>query len=372
MRKYSKKIAMTVFLLVLFLTDSVSASEVQNQNLAEESLDATFNITLLPIDGFDEEIQFLFVSENGEYEYDVSLSKGNSYRASFVAEGNTTYQLFYYYESYQTYEIEALQEEYVCENATLWNLNFNIIERISPVENRLFPLGGDMTEEELESMEENSFTSSDFPDMSEEEVVKWYYDEVKRIINSSDVKDGFSSITNGIRNDTTRLHFISNSGSEDEWEQLSDEKLISYYYACALPSIIIENNDFDFKDYIEKLNILHTLCDNIECKELYDITYTLWEYIWEYQRTEKQMPNFATNLLTEFRAEERAQDADGGNDTATNASSDMEYEAENDTNIFLKYIKEHLSSIVLSILGGGIFGVLYYKNKKEGRGKVKR
>lgn len=370
MRKYSSGIMVAVFLVMFFLrTISVCASEVQNSDL-QENVDATFNIVLSPTEGFSDEVQLLLVSKNGAYEYDISLNESNSYTASVEVYGNTTYQLFYYYDSYESYEIEGLQEEFVCENGSLWNLNYNVIERISPVEKNLFPLGGDMTEEEVTALESSRFESSVFPNMSDEDVVSWYYAEVQRIVEekSSHREDAFAPIINGIYNETTKTYFRGNSGTDAEWDAISDEKLIAFYYACVLPNIIIENNDFDFYGYIENINILESLCTSIECEELYDITYKLWEYIWEYQRAERQIPNFATYLMTEFRAEKLlAGESDVVDQTNTQEEENIGFRY-----VIIKYVKEHWASILGAIFGGAVLGVFYYKNKNEGKGKVKR
>lgn len=379
-RKIKGKKVVATFLCILAVlgfTDSVSATELQGDvadtESTSEKTDTVFNLKIIPVEEFEDDIQFLFVSEDGEYEYEITLSEDNAYTASFTAEGNTTYRLMYYYESYKTYEIEELKEEYVCENGTLWNLNYNVINRINPVESTLVPLWGDMSEE-AESLRKEEFESSVFPNMTQEDVVEWYYENVKDVIESNAREDAFSSITNGIRNETSEAYFKSNSGTSEEWKALSDEKLIAFYYGCVLPSIVLDNNDFDYDDYIENIGILNKLCQNIGCEKLYDVTYTLWEYIWEYQRSEKQMPNFPTLFITEYRAEDNAlalnqNTEDGG--VVSHIESDEAGSTEN-TNIVFRYLKEHWFSIVCLMIGGGVLIAFYYKEKKDKKGKVKR
>lgn len=386
MKKHRMITAGMLCLMTVFMfTESVSATEIQGESVEQDNTeqvsteqmsavgntDATFHLSLTPVEGFNDEIEFLFISESGEYEYDIALNEENAYTASFTAKGNTTYQLWYYYESYEAYEIEELKEEYVCESGTLWNLNYNIIERINPVEKELYPIGGDMTEEEVEQMEKERFVSSDFPNMTDADVVEWYYGEVKRIVSQNEKEGAFTAITSGIGNDTTKEFFRHNSGTEEEWENMSDEQMIAFYYACVLPNIIIGSDDFDFDNYINKLDILNTLCNDIGCEELYDNTYKLWEYIWQYQRSERELPNFSTYLITEFRAEVLTeQTAEGNEKTADIESADMEETDE--MNILVKYLKEHWFSLVCFVFGSAVLGVFYYKRKKEEKGKVKR
>ena len=380
-RKIKGKKVVTTFLCTLAIlgfAESVSATELQGNVAGTESTsqktEAIFNLKITPVEEFEDEIQFLFISEDGENEYEVTLSKSNDYTTSFTAEGNTTYRLMYYYESYTTYEIEELKEEYVCENGTLWNLNYNVINRINPVESTLVPLWGDMSEEEAESLQKEEFESSVFPDMTQEDVVEWYYENVKDVIESNAKENAFSAITKGIRNETSEAYFKSNSGTSEEWKALSDEKLIAFYYGCVLPSIVVENNDFDFDEYIENIGILNKLCQNIGCEKLYDVTYTLWQYIWEYQRSEKQMPNFPTLFITEYRAEDNAlalnQSTEDG-EVALHIESN-EAESVEGTNIVFQYLKEHWFSIVCLMIGGGVLIAFYYKEKKDKKGKVKR
>lgn len=370
--KYAKRVA-TLFclLFVMLFTDLVSATEKQEDSALSKNMDATFSLKIEVIEGFDEEIQFLFISEDGEQEYDITLNENNAYSSSFVAEGNTTYKMLYYYESYEVYEIEDLKKEYICEIGTKWNLNYSLIQRVNPVEEQLFPLGGDMSITEYESAKMESFKSSIFPDMNDEDIAKWYYCQVKEVVKETK-EENLVSITGGIRDEVTKKYFNSNSGTDNEWETISDEKLITFYYSCVLPTVILENNDFDFDDYIKKIDILQMLCKNIGCEKLYDITYKLWEYIWEYQRSERVSPNFATYLITEFRAEDKTANSD-----IDRKLSDVEKEIEENPNtekdnIFFRYIKEHWVSILLLFFGGGVLGIYWYKSKKQGKGRIIR
>lgn len=352
-------------------------SDEENGTEISGTSNATFQIKINVPEGFTDEIQLLFYNFDDEYE--CVLSERNQYTISFSLKGNCTYSLMYYYKSYETYELEALQDTFVCEDGTLWKLEVDMVERTTPVEKKLFPLFGDMTEEELEEVD--IFFSNLFPDMTESEVLNWYYEQIKSLENAEtesiegkNLNDSpLKNMVAGIKNETTESMFKSTSGTNEEWGNLTDAQAFTFYYSSVLPEIILESNDYDCDAYMDNLKLLEKSCDAAGTTELYEVTYKLWSYIWEYQKNQKQFPNFATYCITKFReeynvpslqmgsTEEQVQDQDSVNGNEVQDKG-IGYS-------IIEYLLEHLVSIIMLLVGAGIMAYFFVKGRKEKKGK---
>lgn len=166
------------------------------------------------------------------------------------------------------------------------------------------------------------------------------------------------------------------SGTNEEWDELSDEQILTFYYACVLPYIIIQNNDFDYDEYMDKLELFSKQCKQLKMTDLYDVTERLWQYIWQYQREKHQMPNFATNCLTMFRSEKNQENL-------TNDISEKEQSGNNSDNvntqseeglgtIIIRMLLNHIWSWVLFIISGILLVYLRKKEKDDKKGVTKR
>lgn len=345
-------------------TESIDVTEIK-----EETKDATFHLKMNVADGFEDEMQCLLVSVDGEREYEFSLSPDNDYTASLSLAGNTTYDLNYYYKSYEEYEIEELQEQYKCESNTPWNLEYNIIKRETPVTKELVPLNGDMTEDEVKK---ESFKSDIYPNMTEDEVVQSYYDEIHAIADKEENKENITSLASGVKTAFTKEAFCESSGTDSEWDNLTDAQVLAFYYASVKPNATMANNNYDYDEYIKGLDIFKELCENRELNSVYDSTVKIWKYIWEYQRKEKKSPNFATSLLTDFRAENNIEKYSDGKQKEISAGNEIENGVVKEPNAVLVFVKEHITSLIFLLLGCGILGGFYYKKKQNEKGKTIR
>lgn len=227
-----------------------------------------------------DEIQLLFISQETEDEFECVLTHENQYAMSFLLNGSQTYDLMYYYKSYKEYEIAEIPDYYECGTESLWNVTYDMIVRSEPTNKKLTPLFGDMDETELE---QKNFASDIFPDMSEDDVIDWYYNKIKEI-RKKQIEDDWSPFVNGTKNKSSKKIFKGVSGTNEEWDELSDEQMLTFYYACVLPYIIIQNNDFDYDEYMDKLELFSKQCKQLKMTDLYDVTERLWQYIWQYQR----------------------------------------------------------------------------------------
>lgn len=145
---------------------------------------------------------------------------------------------------------------------------------------------------------------------------------------------------------------------------------------CVLPYIIIQNNDFDYDEYMDKLELFSKQCKQLKMTDLYDVTERLWQYIWQYQREKHQMPNFATNCLTMFRSEKNQENL-------TNDISEKEQSGNNSDNvntqseeglgtIIIRMLLNHIWSWVLFIISGILLVYLRKKEKDDKKGVTKR
>lgn len=345
-------------------TESVVGQDLTEKNETNKTGQAAFNIHINVPDGFMDEIQLLFISQETEDEFECVLTQENQYAMSFLLNGSQTYDLMYYYKSYKEYEIAEIPDYYECGTESLWDVTYDMIVRSEPTNKKLTPLFGDMDETELE---QQNFVSDIFPGMSEDDVIDWYYNKIKEI-RKKQIEDDWSPFVNGTKNKSSKKIFKGVSGTNEEWDELSDEQILTFYYACVLPYIIIQNNDFDYDEYMDKLELFSKQCKQLKMTDLYDVTERLWQYIWQYQREKHQMPNFATNCLTMFRSEKNQENL-------TNDISEKEQSGNNSDNvntqseeglgtIIIRMLLNHIWSWVLFIISGILLVYLRKKSKR--------
>lgn len=353
-------------------TESVVGQDLTEKNETNKTGQAAFNIHINVPDGFMDEIQLLFISQETEDEFECVLTQENQYAMSFLLNGSQTYDLMYYYKSYKEYEIAEIPDYYECGTESLWDVTYDMIVRSEPTNKKLTPLFGDMDETELE---QQNFVSDIFPGMSEDDVIDWYYNKIKEI-RKKQIEDDWSPFVNGTKNKSSKRIFKGVSGTNEEWDELSDEQILTFYYACVLPYIIIQNNDFDYDEYMDKLELFSKQCKQLKMTDLYDVTERLWQYIWQYQREKHQMPNFATNCLTMFRSEKNQENL-------TNDISEKEQSGNNSDNvntqseerlgtIIIRMLLNHIWSWVLFIISGILLVYLRKKEKDDKKGVTKR
>ena len=215
-------------------TESVVGQDLTEKNETNKTGQAAFNIHINVPDGFMDEIQLLFISQETEDEFECVLTQENQYAMSFLLNGSQTYDLMYYYKSYKEYEIAEIPDYYECGTESLWDVTYDMIVRSEPTNKKLTPLFGDMDETELE---QQNFVSDIFPGMSEDDVIDWYYNKIKEI-RKKQIEDDWSPFVNGTKNKSSKKIFKGVSGTNEEWDELSDEQILTFYYACVLPYII--------------------------------------------------------------------------------------------------------------------------------------
>lgn len=95
-------------------TESVVGQDLTEKNETNKTGQAAFNIHINVPDGFMDEIQLLFISQETEDEFECVLTQENQYAMSFLLNGSQTYDLMYYYKSYKEYEIAEIPDYYEC------------------------------------------------------------------------------------------------------------------------------------------------------------------------------------------------------------------------------------------------------------------
>ena len=101
-------------------TESVVGQDLTEKNETNKTGQAAFNIHINVPDGFMDEIQLLFISQETEDEFECVLTQENQYAMSFLLNGSQTYDLMYYYKSYKEYEIAEIPDYYECGTESLW------------------------------------------------------------------------------------------------------------------------------------------------------------------------------------------------------------------------------------------------------------
>lgn len=382
MKKYKTGIITLLIMCVIFINPSAvfakspqSKSEIKTENKADtkdaktKTVSPVFDIKLNVYDGFNENIEFMLISNDGEYEYYKVLTPEDDYHINLEVENNEIYTISYYFTGIEEYEISELQEEYSCKTDTLWKLELDLVKRETPLEaGALEPLS-DMTKEEYEAQRQNAFKSDLYPGMYEEEIIKCFYDDVKILMGE---EHKYEILSSGIKNDTVFKYFSGVGGTSEEWENLSEAQSMVLYYGVVMPQIVIKKNSYDYDKYMENLNILSGLCKNINddsADKILSATIKQWDYIWEYYRSEKKTPNFETEFITIMRAD-KISGSNEENKQPVNETKENEDNAQDTAGpVILKFCRSNLSSIILLLISLGILFILYVK-KNGGIKKV--
>lgn len=388
MKKYKTGIITLLIMSVILINPSAvfaktlqSKTEIKTENKADtkaakdtkdtktETVGPVFDIKLNVHDGFNEDIEFMLISNDGGYEYYDVLTRENDYHINLEVESNKIYTISYYFKGIEEYEITELQEEYSCKADTLWKLELDLVKRETPLEaGALEPLS-DMTKEEYEAQRQNAFKSDLYPGMYEEEIIKSFYNDVKILMGE---EHKYEILASGIKNDTVFKYFSGVGGTSEEWENLSEAQSMVLYYGVVMPQIVIKKNSYDYDKYMENLNILSGLCKNINddsTDKILSSTIKLWDYIWEYYRREKKTPDFETEFITIMRAD-KISDNNEENKQPVNDTKENEDNAQATAgSLILKFCRSNLSSIIILLISVGTLFILYVK-KNGGIKKV--
>lgn len=123
MKKYKTGIITLLIMSVILINPSAvfaktlqSKTEIENKtnnettakdvnNTKTETVSPVFDIKLNVHDGFNEDIEFMLISNDGGYEYYDVLTGENDYHINLEVESNEVYTISYYFTGIEEYEI---------------------------------------------------------------------------------------------------------------------------------------------------------------------------------------------------------------------------------------------------------------------------